>query len=42
MIETAPSGAYLEDRRLLPELRAFAAHLTKRDVAAPTCLYVAG
>jgi hypothetical protein len=42
MIETAPSGAYVEDWRLLPESRAFAAHLTKRDAAAATCLYVAG
>jgi hypothetical protein len=41
MIETAPSGAYVEDWRLLPESRAFAAHLTKRDAAAATCLYVA-
>ena len=42
MIETAPSGAYVEDWRLLPESRSFAAHLTKRDAAAATCLYVAG
>jgi hypothetical protein len=42
MIETAPSGAYVEDWRLLPESRSFAAHLTKRDAASATCLYVAG
>ena len=42
MIETAPSGAYVEDWRLLPESRSFAAHLTKRDAVSATCLYVAG
>jgi hypothetical protein len=42
MIERAPSGAYLEDWRLQPESRSFAAHLTKRDAATTTCLYVAG
>ena len=42
MIETAPSGAYEEDWRLLPESRSFAAHLSRRDAASATCLYVAG
>jgi hypothetical protein len=42
MIETAPSGAYQEDWRLLPESQLFAAHLTKRDAASATCLYVVG
>lgn len=42
MIEKAPSGAYEEDWRLLPESRSFAAHLTRRDAASTTCLYVVG
>lgn len=42
MIEKAPSGAYEEDWRLQPESRSFAAHLTKRDAASTTCLYIAG
>jgi hypothetical protein len=42
MIEKAPSGAYEEDWRLQPESRSFAAHLTKRDAASATCLYIAG
>jgi len=42
MIEKAPSGAYEEDWRLRPDSRSFAAHLTKRDAAHTTCLYVAG
>ncbi len=42
MIETAPSGAYEEDWRLLPESRSFAAHLTRRGAATATCLYVVG
>ena len=42
MIERAPSGAYEEDWRLQPGSRSFAAHLTKRDAATTTCLYVAG
>ena len=42
MIEKAPSGAYEEDWRLLPESQSFAAHLTKRDAPSATCLYVVG
>jgi hypothetical protein len=42
MIEKAPSGAYEEDWRLQPESQSFAAHLTKRDAASITCLYIAG
>src|SRR6476619_1599993 len=42
MIERAPSGAYEEDWRLQSGSRSFAAHLTKRDAKATTCLYVAG
>ena len=42
MIERAPSGAYVEDWRLQPASQAFGAHLTRRNAAAPTCLYVAG
>jgi hypothetical protein len=42
MIERAPSGAYIEDWRLQSGSRSFAAHLTKRDAATTTCLYVAG
>jgi hypothetical protein len=42
MIERAPSGAYEEDWRLQSGSRSFAAHLTKRDAATTTCLYVAG
>ena len=42
MIERAPSGAYEEDWRLQSGSRSFAAHLTKRDATATTCLYVAG
>src|SRR6476469_6534293 len=42
MIEKAPSGAYEEDWRLQSGSRSFAAHLTKRDAKATTCLYVAG
>jgi hypothetical protein len=42
MIERAPSGAYVEDWRLQPGSKSFAAHLTQRDASPPTCLYVAG
>jgi hypothetical protein len=42
MIEKAPSGAYQEGWRLLPESQSFAAHLTKRDAKVATSLYVAG
>ncbi len=42
MIETAPSGAYEEDWRLLPESRSFAAHLSKLGAPSATCLYVVG
>ena len=42
MIERAPSGAYQEDWRLHPGSRSFAIHLTKRDAATMTCLFVAG
>ncbi|MGH6826151.1 hypothetical protein [Methyloceanibacter sp.] len=42
MIERAPSGAYQEDWRLQPGSRSFAIHLTKRDAATMTCLFVAG
>jgi len=42
MMERAPSGAYEEDWRLLPQSQSLAAHLTKRDAPSATCLYVAG
>ena len=42
MIERAPSGAYEEDWRLQSGSRSFAVHLTKREAAVTTCLYVAG
>jgi hypothetical protein len=42
MIERAPSGAYEEDWRLQSGSRSFAIHLTKRDAATMTCLFVAG